>query len=120
MREISAKLITDTVAKLCVEANINLPCDVADRMCKACKNERNKLAAEVLSDLVENFNAAKDMNIAICQDTGMAIVFVKLGQDVHIVDGLLNEGGPATDVFKKEFGFIKTSEILKSVLFGTE
>ena len=91
MREISAKLITETVAKLCIDANINLPCDVKNRLCEACKTEKNKLAGEVLGDLVENFNAAKDMNIAICQDTGMAVVFVKLGQDVHITDGLLND-----------------------------
>ena len=91
MRDISAKLITETVAKLCVEANINLPCDVANKMCEACKNEKNKLAGEVLGDLVENFKVAKEMNVAICQDTGMAVVFVKLGQEVHITDGLLND-----------------------------
>ncbi len=91
MKEINAKLITQTVAKLCIDANINLPCDIKSRMCEACKNETNKLASEVLGDLVENFNVARDMNVAICQDTGMAIVFVKLGQDVHIVDGLLND-----------------------------
>ena len=91
MREISAKLITETVAKLCVDANINLPSDVADRICRACEKETCPLAKEVMGDLVENFNAAKDMNIAICQDTGMAVVFVKLGQDVHVTDGLLND-----------------------------
>ncbi len=91
MREIDTKLITDTVARLCIEANVNLPCDVADRLCAACKSESNKLAREVLGDLVENFNTARDMNIAICQDTGMAIVFVKLGQDVHLVGGALND-----------------------------
>lgn len=91
MREIDTKLITDTVARLCIEANVNLPCDVADRLCTACKSESNKLAREVLGDLVENFNTARDMNIAICQDTGMAIVFVKLGQDVHLVGGPLND-----------------------------
>lgn len=91
MREIDTKLITDTVARLCIEANVNLPCDVADRLCTACKSESNKLAREVLGDLIENFNTARDMNIAICQDTGMAIVFVKLGQDVHLVGGPLND-----------------------------
>ena len=91
MKEISAKLITETVARLCIDANINLPCDVKNRICEACKNETNKLASEVLGDLVENFNVAQDMKVAVCQDTGMAIVFVKLGQDVHIVDGLLND-----------------------------
>lgn len=91
MREINTKEITDIVAKLCVEANVHLPQDVADRICESCKNECNKLAKEVLSDLVENFNVAKDMNIAICQDTGMAVVFIKLGQDVHLVGDLLND-----------------------------
>lgn len=91
MREINTKLITETVARLCIDANIDLPCDVRNRMCEACKNETNKLASEVLGDLVENFNVAHDMKVAICQDTGMAVVFVKLGQDVHIVDGLLND-----------------------------
>ncbi len=91
MREINTKEITDIVAKLCIEANVHLPKDVADRMCESCNKECNTLAKEVLSDLVANFNAAKDMNIAICQDTGMAVVFVKLGQDVHLVGDLLND-----------------------------
>lgn len=91
MREIDVKDITSAVAELCIEANTNLPQDVADRMCESCKRERNKLASEVLGDLVTNFKTAKDMNIAICQDTGMAVVFVKLGQDVHLIGGYLND-----------------------------
>lgn len=91
MREINTREITDIVAKLCVETNIHLPKDVSDRMCESCKTECNKLAKEVLNDLVTNFNVAKDMNVAICQDTGMAVVFVKLGQEVHLVGDLLND-----------------------------
>ena len=96
MRELSVKLITEAVEKLCIKANKLLPDDLTDIIssCKGC--ERNALARGILSDLEENLEAAKELDIPICQDTGMAVVFLEIGQDVHLTGGSLydavNEG----------------------------
>ncbi|MBR5262673.1 MAG: fumarate hydratase, partial [Clostridia bacterium] len=96
MREISVRLIAEAVEKLCVKANKILPADLTGiiNTCKGC--ERNALAKDILSDLEKNLDAAKALDIPICQDTGMAVVFLEIGQDVHFVDGSLydavNEG----------------------------
>lgn len=96
MREIDVKLITEEVEKLCIKANKILPDDLVGNIsaCKSC--ERNALAKGILADLEENLEAAKELDIPICQDTGMAVVFLEIGQDVHFVGGSLydavNEG----------------------------
>lgn len=96
INEISADRITQSVKNLCIEANKILPQDVEQRICEYCKCERNSLAKEILSDLQRNVAAAKELDIPICQDTGMAVVFLDVGQDVHICGGSLenavNEG----------------------------
>ncbi|MEG1886855.1 MAG: fumarate hydratase [Oscillospiraceae bacterium] len=96
VNEISAKAITESVKRLCIDANKILPCDVYDKLCCFCDKERNSLAKEILNDLKANVAAAVELNIPICQDTGMAVVFLEIGQDVHIVDGgirdAVNEG----------------------------
>lgn len=96
MREISVKCISEAVEKLCIKANKILPSDLAENIgrCKSC--ERNNLAKDILSDLEANLDAATELDIPICQDTGMAVVFLEIGQDVHFTDGNLydavNEG----------------------------
>ena len=96
MREISVSLITDVVERLCIEANTHLPCDVqrAIETCRGC--EDSGIACGVLDKIIENYNIAANENVPICQDTGMACVFLEIGQDVHLVDGSLadavNEG----------------------------
>lgn len=89
IKEISVKRITDTVKNLCIDANKQLPVDIENRIhfCKECEN--NKLAKEILGDLEENISFAKSKNLPICQDTGMAVVFLDIGQDVHFTDGSL-------------------------------
>lgn len=84
MREINASQITDVVARLCVEANRHLPGDVKDRItaCRAC--EPWAPAQEILDRIIENYNIADEREVAICQDTGLACVFLEIGQDVHI------------------------------------
>ena len=91
MREISTELITDTIERMCIEANEHLPKDVqqAIRSCRAC--EDGMIAQGVLDDIIENFEIADRENVPICQDTGMACVFMEIGQDVHIVGGNLSE-----------------------------
>lgn len=90
MREISAKQITEVVKRLCIEANCHLPQDVKNciESCRAA--ETWPQAQEILDRICENYQIADEKAQPICQDTGMACVFVKLGQEVH-VDGDLSE-----------------------------
>ncbi len=96
MREIESKLITEAVRELVIKANKILPDDLVE--CIGCcqKSETNDTAKSVLSDLEANIDAAKHLDIPICQDTGMAVVFAKIGQDVHIIgdsfEKAVNEG----------------------------
>ena len=91
MRTISAQQITDTVARLCIEANTRLPRDVQEALDKARAEEPWPLAKNTLDLLWSNLAAAKEEDLPICQDTGMACVFLEIGQDVHFVGGDLTE-----------------------------
>ena len=95
MREINAKQITDTVARLCIEANTHLPEDMKSCICRFRGEEPWPPAKEILDRIVENYTIAGREAMPICQDTGMAVVFLKIGQDVHIAGDLneaVNEG----------------------------
>lgn len=96
MKEINVLLITKAVERLCIDANKNLPSDVKECLHCAAKKETDALAISVLSELERNIEAAKRLDIPICQDTGVAVVFIEIGQDVHLVGGDLctavNEG----------------------------
>lgn len=85
MREINASHITDVVAKLCVKANRILPCDIKKRLNTALENENNGLGKEIIGDLIENYKLAEKLDIPVCQDTGMAVIFADIGQDVKII-----------------------------------
>ena len=91
MREIQASQITDAVERLCIEANEHLPEDVKEviKGCRACEDW--DIAKGVLDNIIENFEIADEQCVPICQDTGMACVFLEIGQDVHIVGGDLRE-----------------------------
>lgn len=91
MRTLSVTEITQTVRDLCIQANMTLPDDLADRLNQCYAREPYPLAKTILGDLVDNLAAAKEIQVPICQDTGMAVVFLELGQEVHLVDGSLNE-----------------------------
>lgn len=91
MREISSVLITQTVKDLCIKANKVLSNDLVDCICCCQKNENNSTAASILSDLKANIDAAEQLDIPICQDTGMAVVFAEIGQDVHIVGDVFED-----------------------------
>lgn len=91
IKEISVTKITDAVEKLCIEANKKLPFDIADKIYAAYKSETNSLAKSVLEDLKKNLSVAEENNLPICQDTGMAVVFLEIGQDVHFADGFLTD-----------------------------
>lgn len=84
MRIIDSKVIEDTVARLCIEANLRLPPDVINAIERAEKAEPWDGAKRILSLLGDNVRIASEKTLPVCQDTGMACVFVELGQDVHI------------------------------------
>lgn len=90
MRSIDSKVIEDTVARLCIEANLRLPPDVINTIESAEKAEPWDGAKRILSLLGDNVRIASEKTLPVCQDTGMACVFVELGQDVHI-DGDFEE-----------------------------
>ena len=95
MREINAQDITAVVKKLCMEANYFLPEDIQAKICKACDNEPWPLAQSILGVIKENYEISLDKAVPICQDTGMACVFLDIGQDVHVngnIEDAVNEG----------------------------
>ena len=91
MREISVQDIIKNVSEMCVEANTVLNQDVYQALEEAKKREESPIGNEILNQLTENADLAKIKNLPICQDTGMAIIFVELGQEVHICGGLLED-----------------------------
>lgn len=90
MREISAQTIEKTVEELFLKANALLPTSLEDKIRKSQSAEDTDLAKSIFCDMCRNIDTAKSLDIPICQDTGMAVVFCELGQDVHIVDGDFN------------------------------
>lgn len=96
MRDIDCAAIIDAVEKLCIEAAVHLPADLCALLEKAAAQEESAAGAAALEDIVANFRLARESGLPICQDTGMAVVFADIGQEVHIVGGLfedaVNEG----------------------------
>jgi fumarate hydratase subunit alpha len=90
MREVNVTQITDTVAKLCIESNYYLPKDVKKALENAQAKEESELGKEILGDILKNAEIAKANDVPICQDTGLAVFFLELGQDVRLVGGDLN------------------------------
>ena len=91
MREIDSKTITETLSEMCIEANHYLTPDMEKALDDAEKNEISPLGKQVLGQLKENLRIAGSDTIPICQDTGMAVVFAEVGQDVHITGGTLTD-----------------------------
>lgn len=91
MREIEVNEIIDALRELCIKANCVLNDDVYNALEAAKNTEKSPIGKEILCQLTDNADIAKNENVPICQDTGMAIVFVELGQEVHINGGLLTD-----------------------------
>lgn len=87
MREISVSLLVETISELCLEANLVLNADLCRALEKAVEEEESPVGKESLSNLVTNAGAARRNQLALCQDTGMVVVFAELGQEVRIVGG---------------------------------
>lgn len=94
MRSIQVEKVRDAVRDMCIEANYSLSPDMRCVFEKACQEEKSPLGRQILNQLSENLEIAKKDEIPICQDTGMAVVFLEVGQEVHFEGGSL-EGGSA-------------------------
>lgn len=96
MREVNVSIITDNIKEMCIEANHFLTDDMKNVFENAVKNEESALGKQVLGQLEENLKVAGEDMIPICQDTGMAVVFINVGQDVHLtgrdITDAINEG----------------------------
>lgn len=95
MREINSEEITNAIAKLCVDANLHLPQGMRECIECAQRNEKSELCRSVLGDIAANIDCAAELDVPICQDTGMAVVFAEIGQEVHIngsFEDAVNEG----------------------------
>lgn len=84
MREISSQAVTDAVARLCKQANLQLPCGMRECIAQSAEREESPLCRSVLGDIISNLDCAEELGVPICQDTGMAVIFAEIGQDVHI------------------------------------
>lgn len=91
MKQINAKMITQEVKRMVMEANYFLPDDVLETLKDAQKNEKWELASQVIGKIVENAEIAKSDEVPMCQDTGMAVVFVEMGQEVSVVNGYIED-----------------------------
>ena len=91
MKEINVSKITEVVKNMCIDANYYLTHDVKEKIESAYKQENWPMAKEILEKILTNIDIAKKEEMPICQDTGMACVFVEIGQDVHIIGGNLKD-----------------------------
>ncbi len=91
MRELEVSVLTDELAKLCLSVNLRLSGDVEERIRTAAETEVSAVGKNVLEQLEENLAVAEKESIPICQDTGMAVIFLEIGQEVHFTGGFLEE-----------------------------
>ncbi len=91
MREVDVSCVTEAVKNLCIEANRYLPEDVREAIQKSIQEEDAPVALGVLKDMVRNYTIAEEEQMPVCQDTGMACIFMEIGQDVHFTGGFLGD-----------------------------
>ena len=91
VREITAEEITSTIRQLCIEANTILGDEVVEALKKGLEREESKSGKDIFRQLLDNAKIAEQEGIPLCQDTGMVVVFIEMGQDIHIVNGELNQ-----------------------------
>lgn len=87
MREIDVKTVENVIRDMCIKSNLRLPDDLAGCIACAAKAETEDLPQGIMKGMIENLDAAEKLNIPICQDTGMAVVFADIGQDIHFTGG---------------------------------
>ncbi len=91
LRKVNVKTIQDSVKKMCMSANFNLGKDVLDALKKFRNNEESPVGKEILDNIIKNADIASKEKVPMCQDTGMAVLFIDIGQDVHLIGGDINE-----------------------------
>ncbi len=108
MREVHVDQIRDTVGRLCQDASCLLPDDVLDALKRARQQEEAPLAQKVLDQILRNAELARDEMLPLCQDTGTSVIFLEIGQDLHIV------GGPLADALREGVGAGYTEGFLRA------
>ena len=118
MREIDVCEIIATIENLCIDANLHLPSDIKCAVKSCYKAEDGVVAKGVLENIIKNFEIAENDNIPVCQDTGMACVFMEIGQDVHITGGDLTDA--VNEGVRRGYinGFLRKSVVKDPVLRG--
>ncbi len=91
MREVDVKIIEQNIRDMCIQSNLFLPDDLVACIECTAQAQCDEPAASIMKDIAENLECAREFNIPICQDTGLVVVFVEIGQDVHLIGGDLNE-----------------------------
>ena len=118
MREINVNSIIDTLEEMCIEANCVLNSDVEDALKNGYESETSEIGKDVLGNILKNAQIARDEYVPICQDTGMAVVFLKVGQDVHFVGGSLNDAVNEGVRRGYENGYLRKSVVADPVRRG--
>lgn len=116
MKEISAKTITQEIARMSIEAACDLPADVEKVIVEATAKETSEFGKYAMEKVCKNIKIARDTNVPMCQDTGMVIAFVEIGQDVHIAGGLLDDAINAGVAAGYIDGYLRKSTVVDPVL----
>ena len=111
MREIPAAAVTEAVKDMCISINYELSGDMVSALENAAAEEESPLGRKILEQLQDNLKIAKEDRIPICQDTGMAVVFLEIGQDVHVTGGALEEAVQEGVRQGYEEGFLRKSVV---------
>ncbi|OCN06316.1 fumarate hydratase [Erysipelotrichaceae bacterium MTC7] len=111
MKEISVTRIRDAVTKMVQDINVNYPKDIYQLLKAASENESSQLGKDTLQILLDNADIAANEHIPVCQDTGMAIVYVKVGQDVHLIDGDVTQAVNDGVAAGYEAGYLRKSVV---------
>lgn len=113
MREIQAKEITQKVAELFIEANYHLPADVLAAIQQAAKTEESQVAGEVLEKIIRNAEISAEGKIPLCQDCGTAVIFLEIGQDMHVTGGDIDAAVNAGVIKAYGEGYLRKSMVDK-------
>lgn len=116
MREVSAKLITETVKELCIKAACDLPEDVENLIAAGLEQEESQFGIYSLEKILKNVKLARSEHAPICQDTGMTVIFVEIGQDLRVTEGDLTEAINAGVRQGYEEGYLRKSVVSDPVL----
>lgn len=111
MRNLDVKEITENLEEMCYEANHSLSADMQEKLNQACETEQSPLGKQILEQLKENLAIAETDRIPICQDTGMAVVFIEVGQDVHFTGGSLEKAIQQGIRLGYQNGFLRKSVV---------